>query len=98
MATSIVKIIPKPPITQTPYDIFNIGNSSPVPLKKFIKEIELNLKIKCKIDLLPLQKGDIPNTNSNSKKLFKKIKYKPKTNFKEGIKKFISWYLKYYKK
>ena len=54
--------------------------------------------MKAKIKFLPLQKGDIPNTNSDSNKLYNKIKFKPKTNYKSGIKKFIDWYQNYYEK
>lgn len=98
IANSIARIIFKPSKEKIPYDIFNIGNSSPVQLKEFIKEIEINLKTKSIKKFLPLQKGDIPNTNSNSKKLYKKINFKPNTNYKIGIKKFIEWYKSYYKK
>tara|TARA_B100000686_G_C16751930_1_gene953066 strand:+ start:1080 stop:2054 length:975 start_codon:yes stop_codon:yes gene_type:complete len=98
IAESIKKLIKKKSNKKTPFEIFNIGNSQPIKLRSFIKEIEINLKTKSKIKYLPLQKGDIPNTNSNSKKLFKKINFKPKTNYKRGIKNFISWYLNYYEK
>ena len=54
--------------------------------------------MKAKIKFLTLQKGDIPNTNSDSNKLYNKIKFKPKTNYKSGIKKFIDWYQNYYEK
>lgn len=95
---SIIKLINKIPRHKTPFEILNIGNSKPVELKNFIKEIEKNLKTKSKILYLPLQKGDIPNTNSNSNNLYKKIHFKPKTNFKVGIKKFVDWYENYYEK
>ena len=98
IATSIEKLLKKIPKKNTPFEIFNIGNSKPIKLQNFIKEIEFNLKIKAKIKYLPLQKGDIPNTNSNSKKLYNKINFKPRTNYKVGIKNFISWYLNYYEK
>ena len=63
---------------------------------KFIKLIEKNLGLKAKIKYKTLQKGDIKSTHSNSNKLFKLIKYKPKTDTKLGIKKFIDWYKNYY--
>ena len=95
---SIFRLISKIPKKETPFEVFNIGHSKPVKLNDFIKEIEKNLNIKSKIKYLPLQKGDIPNTNSNSSKLYNKIKFKPKTNYKTGIKKFIDWYQDYYEK
>ena len=77
--------------------IFNIGNSSPIKLITFINYIEKFLDKKAKINLMPLQTGDVVSTISNSKKIFKLIKFKPNTNVKIGIRKFIEWYLKYNK-
>ena len=63
----------------------------------FINEIEKNLKIKSKKIFLPLQKGDVIKTYSNTSKLIKYFNYKPKVSIKIGIKNFINWYLDYYK-
>lgn len=78
-------------------NIFNIGTSSPVKLKKYVKLISDNLKKKPKIVLTKLQKGDVKSTVSNSSKLYKYIKFKPITKVDEGIKKFINWFTSYYK-
>ena len=98
ISRSILKLISKSPKMKIPFEILNIGNSKPVKLEDFIKVIEKKLNIKAKEKYLPLQKGDIPNTNSNSGKLYKKIKFRPKTNYKSGITKFINWYQNYYEK
>ncbi len=45
---------------------------------------------------MPLQKGDVKQTLSDTKLLKDITGYKPKVNFKTGVKKFISWYKKYY--
>ena len=45
---------------------------------------------------MPLQKGDVKQTLSDTSLLKSITKYNPKTNYKIGIKKFIDWYLKYY--
>ncbi len=63
----------------------------------FITEIEKNLKTKSKKKFLPMQKGDVEKTFANTTKLLKLAKYKPKVSIKEGIKKFVNWYIKYYK-
>ena len=78
------------------YNIFNIGGAKSVRLLKYINIIEKNLNKKAKIKLLPLQKGDVQNTNANIKKTIQNTSYKPKTKIDEGIKKFTKWYLKYY--
>ena len=54
--------------------------------------------IKAKRKKLPQQDGDMKDTYANINLLKTKINFKPKTNIKIGIKKFVSWYLKYYKK
>ena len=82
---------------ESKYLIFNIGNGSPVKLLSFIKILEVILKKKSIRNLLPLQQGDVPNTFASTKRLTKFIKFKPQTDIKVGVKKFIDWYLTYYK-
>jgi UDP-glucuronate 4-epimerase len=63
----------------------------------FLKEIEKNLKIKAKIKFLKKQKGDVEETCSSIKKMSNYIKLKKRVDYRKGIKKFINWYLDYYK-
>jgi len=77
-------------------EIFNIGSSVPIQLMNYIKEIEICLSKKAKINLLPLQPGDIKDTYADTSKLDKAVGYKPETNIKEGVKNFVNWYMKYY--
>ena len=79
-----------------PFRILNIGNTKKVYLLDFIKEIEKVLGKKAKRNYMPLQKGDVKQTLSNTNLLKKITKYNPKTNFKTGIRKFLDWYLEYY--
>jgi len=82
-----------------PFRIYNVSNGSKVTLKSFLKEIEKNLNKKARIRYLSLQKGDIKETLSNTKLLDSVIKMrKSKTDYREGIKFFIKWYLNYYNK
>ena len=76
--------------------IYNIGNGKEVSLFNFIKLIEKNLKKKAKKEFLPLQKGDVIKTHSSTKLLKKDYGYVSKTGVREGVKKFINWYLSYY--
>ena len=80
-----------------PFRILNIGNTKKVYLLDFIKQIEKELRKKAIRNYLPLQKGDVKLTLSNTKLLKKITGYKSKTNYKLGIKKFIDWYKNYYK-
>ena len=79
-----------------PFRILNIGNTKKVYLLDFIKEIEKALGKKAIRNYMPLQKGDVKQTVSNTNLLKKLTGYNPKTNYKLGIKKFLNWYLSYY--
>ena len=78
------------------FKIFNIGSGKQTNLRKYIKIIEKELKIKAIKKYLPLQKGDIQETLSNIKNL-KELGYNPKIEPENGIKKFVKWYKEYYK-
>ncbi|MAA50990.1 MAG: hypothetical protein CMG76_00380 [Candidatus Marinimicrobia bacterium] len=78
------------------FEIFNIGGETSVQLMDFIKEIELNLNKKAKINFLPKQKGDVEKTCSDSSNLQSIINFQPTIEIEDGIKKFIVWYKKYY--
>ena len=86
----------KPHTSIFPFRIFNIGNSTSVKLMDYIKIIEKNLDIVAKKKYLPMQKGDIEKTLSDTKKLKNQVNFKSKTSAKVGIKKFIDWYKEYY--
>ena len=80
-----------------PTRILNIGNTKKILLSDFINTLEKELKIKIKKNYMPMQKGDVLSTLSDSSLLKKITRYNPKTNYKTGIKKFLKWYLDYYK-
>ena len=81
-----------------PFRIINIGNSKKIKLLDFIKAIENSLNKKAIRNYMPMQKGDVFMTLANTKLLKKITGFIPKTNYKEGVRKFIEWYLDYYKK
>ena len=87
-----------PSISDAPFKIYNIGGGKPVRLMNYIKEIEINLSRKAKINYMSLQKGDIKSTYCSTQKLNKEINYIPKTSIKVGIKNFITWFRKYHKR
>ena len=80
-----------------PYKIYNIGNNDPVKLMDFIETIEQAVQKKFKINFMNLQPGDVPCTYANVNALMKDHNYKPQTPIKEGITKFIDWYINYTK-
>jgi len=80
-----------------PFRILNIGNTKKVYLLDFIKSIEDELGKKAIKNYMPMQKGDVKTTLSDTSLLNKITGYNPKTNYKTGIKNFIHWFKYYYK-
>ena len=81
-----------------PFRIVNIGNTSKVYLMDFINILEKELGIIATRNYMPIQKGDVKTTLSDTTLLKKLTRYNPRTNYKIGIKKFLKWYLTYYNK
>ena len=80
-----------------PFRVFNIGNSQPIHLGDFVKELESSLGIKAIVENQGMQPGDVRSTYANVQDLIDLIGFKPNTSVKEGIGKFVDWYKKYYK-
>lgn len=74
------------------YKIYNIGCSNPVKLMDFIKEIELAYGKLAQKQFLPMQPGDVYQTNACTKKLEEECGYKPHWTLHQGIAKFMEWY------
>ena len=100
----IIRVVNKPAskknkkINQIPYSVYNIGSGKSVKLLKFISEIEKNLKIKAKKNMMPMQLGDVKRSLSSIKKLNRWVNYQPRFDIQKGIKNFVDWYLSFYKK
>lgn len=88
--------IGNPAGSSAPYRVYNIGNNSPVKLMDYIQAIENALGMKAEMELLPLQKGDVPDTEADVSKLVADVGFKPDTSVQQGINRFISWYRQYY--
>ncbi len=80
-----------------PFRILNIGNTRKVYLLDFINALEKELGAKAIRNYMPMQKGDVKMTLSDTSLLKKLTGYNPKTTYKVGIKKFLKWYFDYYK-
>ncbi len=81
-----------------PYRVVNIGNSDKVRLLDFVEAIEHELGIKAKRNYMDMQTGDVPATWANADLLQHLTGYKPQTEFRDGIAKFVSWFREYYQK
>ena len=80
-----------------PFRIYNIGNSEPVNLMRYIEVLEDCLGKKAEKNLLPLQPGDVPDTYADVTDLVNDVDYRPTTTVEAGVANFVEWYREYYK-
>lgn len=88
---------PDPAISSAPFRVYNIGNNRPVELGRYIEVLENCLGKKAKRKDLPLQPGDVADTQANVDDLALDFGYRPTTTVEVGIRNFVDWYRKYYK-
>lgn len=74
------------------YRIYNIGCSHPVKLMDFISEMESAYGKEAKKEFLPMQPGDVYQTNADTSRLEMEMGYKPHVSLHEGINRFMTWY------
>ncbi|WPL19316.1 dTDP-glucose 4,6-dehydratase 2 [Thiorhodovibrio winogradskyi] len=79
-----------------PYRLYNIGNSQPVELLRYIEVLEQALGCKARMNLLPLQPGDVPDTYADVTELVEDTGYQPRTTVEEGVGRFVAWYREYF--
>jgi len=89
---------PDPATSYAPWRIFNIGNSQPVNLMRYIEVIEKCLGRKAVLELLPMQPGDVRATTADVSDLEQAVAFRPRTSVEEGVAKFVAWYRNYYGK
>ncbi len=79
-----------------PYRVFNIGNSKPVELMKYIQILEKELGKKAIMEMLPMQDGDVPSTVADTSELEAAVGFRPDTSVEVGIARFVKWYREYF--
>jgi UDP-glucuronate 4-epimerase len=80
-----------------PYEVFNLGNNDPEDLMEMIRLLADTLGVEPKMNLMPIQPGDVPATYADITKAQEKLNYNPHTPIVEGIPKFVEWYRRYHK-
>ena len=76
--------------------VYNIGRGEPVQLMDYIEQLSHHLGVEVKIDMLPMQDGDVPRTLADTSELQKDYGYKPSISSDEGNRRFARWYKAYY--
>lgn len=80
-----------------PYRVVNIGNSNSVTLNEFIEAIECATGRIAIRNLMAMQPGDVPDTWADASLLYNLTGYKPATDIRYGVDKFVTWFRTYYK-
>jgi UDP-glucuronate 4-epimerase len=75
-----------------PYEVFNLGNNQPERLMDMIRYLGDALEIEPKMEMLPMQAGDVPVTYADLAKAQEKLNFKPSITLKDGLEKFVEWY------
>jgi UDP-glucuronate 4-epimerase len=76
--------------------LFNVGHGSPVKLMDFVRAVETTLGAKARIELAPMQQGDVQATYASTEKLSAEIGYAPATPVEAGVARFVAWYREHY--
>jgi UDP-glucuronate 4-epimerase len=79
-----------------PWRVVNIGNSDKVRLTDFVTAIEEALGMTARRNLMPIQPGDVPATWADASLLQRLTGYRPQTDVKEGVARFVAWFRDYY--
>lgn len=79
-----------------PWRVVNIGNGEKVSLADFIAAIEAAAGVKAKRRLMEMQPGDVVATWADTALLTRLTGYKPTTDIREGMRRFVEWYRGYY--
>ncbi|MSQ71613.1 MAG: NAD-dependent epimerase [Betaproteobacteria bacterium] len=86
-----------PATSNAPYRIFNIGNNHPEKLLRYIEVLEHCLGRKARLELLPMQAGDVEATSADTSALERAVGFRPVTTIDTGVARFVEWYRSYYR-
>jgi UDP-glucuronate 4-epimerase len=87
---------PDPGTSSAPYRIFNLGNSQPVALRRFVQVLEECLGTRAQTRLQPPQPGDVPVTFAEMTDLCRATGFAPSTPIEDGVARFVAWYRDYH--
>jgi UDP-glucuronate 4-epimerase len=86
----------RPSRSAAPFRLYNIGNSQPVELLEYIRLLEEATGRKAKLDLQPMQPGDVVATAADTTALETAVGFRPATPLDEGIRRYVAWHRAYY--
>ncbi len=78
------------------YALYNIGRGEKVQLMEFIECMSKHLGVEARINMMPMQDGDVPRTMANTVALRRDFDYQPTISVDEGVRRFVNWYKEFY--
>jgi len=81
-----------------PWRVVNIGNSDKVRLEDFIDAIEAATGKTAIRNYMEIQPGDVPATWADASLLAQLTGYRPQTDFRDGVQRFVDWFRDYYQR
>ena len=87
---------PDPATAAAPHRVFNIGNSQPTELLRFIQVMEDALGREAVKNFQPMQPGDVVATAADTSALEAWVGFKPSTPIETGVERFAQWYRSYF--
>jgi UDP-glucuronate 4-epimerase len=76
---------------------YNIGNGAPVNLLDFVETLEQELGMPAIKEYVDMQPGDVATTWADCEELFELTKFRPQTDLRTGLQRFVAWYKEYYR-
>jgi UDP-glucuronate 4-epimerase len=95
----VLKVLLYPPreTPVSPFRIFNIGHHRPVETLLFVRMLEQLIGRDAKLNLLPPQPADVPETCASLDRINAAVGYTPRVSLEDGLRRFVDWFKDYYK-
>jgi UDP-glucuronate 4-epimerase len=87
-----------PATSAAPWRIYNIGNNRSVEISRVVELLEGEFGRKAKIELVPMQPGDVPETCADVDDLMRDVGFRAATPIEEGVRNFAAWYREYHRR
>jgi UDP-glucuronate 4-epimerase len=87
-----------PSKSAAPWRIYNIGNNRTVEVSHVVDLLEQEFGRKAKIELVPMQPGDVPETCADVDDLMRDVGFRPATPIEQGVRNFVAWYRDYHRR
>ena len=86
-----------PSTSSASWRIYNLGNNRAVEVPQVVTLLEQEFGRKAKVELVPMQPGDVPETRAEIDDLMRDVGFRPATAIEDGVRKFVAWYREYHR-